>query len=372
MRPSGVKTRTARFLEGEFEFSRAVFECPRCRKSAAPLDREFGLGPHEHLSRLVRKKAAWAVAHESGPQAVKSLSHQAGIVVSAAEVARVAEAEGLRLDELQREREEMWNEKVSCDRPVAPPESACERLVVSADATSVLTRSGEEHKMVYCATAHDLSARIETEAGRKTLASRRYAASGVDFDDFGSRARALANRLGARGATETAFLADGAPCLWSWAGENLPGAVMIQDIWHVIDRLAGVAKELHPDGGPQRAELLSRWKSLLEESRCADVIEELDELARRRRGRIRESLLAESAYLEKGKHRMDYKRYRDEGWPIGSGSVEGTCKHLVKQRFGVTGARFKRERIPHLLALRLSIFNEEWENDWTAAKALLN
>jgi hypothetical protein len=28
------------------------------------------------------------------------------------------------------------------------------------------------------------------------------------------------------------------------------------------------------------------------------------------------------------------------------------------------GARWKRERIPEVLALRLSMFNEEWEADW--------
>ena len=36
---------------------------------------------------------------------------------------------------------------------------------------------------------------------------------------------------------------------------------------------------------------------------------------------------------------MDYARFEREGWPIGSGAVEATCKHLVKERFCVTGAR---------------------------------
>ena len=60
---------------------------------------------------------------------------------------------------------------------------------------------------------------------------------------------------------------------------------------------------------------------------------------------------------------MDYPRYRGDGWPIGSGAVEGTCKHLVKERDNVTGARWRRDNIPFVLALRLSIFNEKWESD---------
>lgn len=66
---------------------------------------------------------------------------------------------------------------------------------------------------------------------------------------------------------------------------------------------------------------------------------------------------------------MDYARYCREGWPIGSGAIEGTCKHLVKERFGVTGARWKRERIRDVLALRLSMYNERWGEDWALAQA---
>jgi hypothetical protein len=66
---------------------------------------------------------------------------------------------------------------------------------------------------------------------------------------------------------------------------------------------------------------------------------------------------------------MDYVRYESEGLIIGSGAVEGTCKHLVKQRFNLTGARWKRNRIKYVLSLRLSLFNEEWEEDWSNLRA---
>lgn len=49
---------------------------------------------------------------------------------------------------------------------------------------------------------------------------------------------------------------------------------------------------------------------------------------------------------------------------MGSGAVEGTCKHWVKERYNVTGARWKRANIPYVLALRLWIFNEEWSGDF--------
>ena len=80
-------------------------------------------------------------------------------------------------------------------------------------------------------------------------------------------------------------------------------------------------------------------------------------------GRI--AIDAELTYLRAGRDRMDYARYEAEGWPIGSGAIEGTCKHLVKERFCVTGAHWRRANLPEMLALRLSIFNGEWKADWT-------
>ena len=66
---------------------------------------------------------------------------------------------------------------------------------------------------------------------------------------------------------------------------------------------------------------------------------------------------------------MDYPIFKEEGWPIGSGAIEGTCKHLVKERFNKTGARWKRKNISNMLALRVSIFNDDWESHWSKLRA---
>ena len=103
---------------------------------------------------------------------------------------------------------------------------------------------------------------------------------------------------------------------------------------------------------------------MLRESQVETILTELRGARRGLRGKRGASLESEISYLESGRERMDYARCRAEGWPMGSGAVEGTCKHLVKECYNVIGARWRRENIPFVLALRLSIFNEEWERDW--------
>jgi hypothetical protein len=100
------------------------------------------------------------------------------------------------------------------------------------------------------------------------------------------------------------------------------------------------------------------------ESQVGSILEELHQCHRRLRGRRRKDREHEIHYLETGRFRMDYARYRSQGGPIGSDAAEGTCKHLVKERYNLTGARWGRGKIPLVPALRLSIFNEEWEDDW--------
>lgn len=313
----------------------------------------------------VARKVCYAAAHASFPEASKHLLHQSGLEVSPAQCHRVARHWGERLDALQREREQAWTAPHGRDSRPAPAERSPERVVLEADATAALTRKGEEHKMVYCATGFGLEDRVEKEgSGRKMLHDRRYVASGLNFEDFESRFSALAARLDAHRAQAVAFVGDGAPCLWRLAEECLPpGTVFIQDFWHVCEHLGHGAQAVWRNENLAE-ENASRWRSMLAESRIGEIIEELRGECRRLRGERRKKLKSEIAYLESGRHRMDYTRYRSEGWVVGSGAVEGTCKHLVKERYNVTGARWSREKIPLILALRLSLFNKEWYTDW--------
>ncbi|MFC1601165.1 ISKra4 family transposase [Candidatus Sumerlaeota bacterium] len=362
MRKSGYRPRTIRTLAGEVHYERTVYECPVCRCSFSWRDWEMGAFVGERLTRGLVRKVAYASALGSYSTAHQMLGEFCAVPVSRAEFARVVDQEGDRLEHRQRRREELYLRSVSPQSPAPAPEKRCERLVLEADATCVLTVAGEEHKSVYCGVAFDLADRGRDAGKRPFLAHKRYTASAEDMADFGQRLKALAHRLGLRQSAQVCFLADGAHCLWRWAKEHLPpNARLIQDFWHVMEHLAGLAQDMFGQAWPEH---LARWEQLLRASRVADIIAELKRSALKRRGQVQKRLKQEIGYLENGRERMDYARYQQEGWPIGSGAVEGACKHLIKERFCVTGAHWRRDNISKLLAIRQSIFNDEWESDW--------
>ena len=365
-----LRSRSITTCQGPVTYHRTVYECVVCRASYAPVDKELDLEPGEKYTRSVGRKAVYQGAQSGSFElAHESMVEMLGFALSRAEIVRATEAAGEQFDRLQREDESDWLRPVSPQHPSPTPVISPERLVLSADGTCVLTVNGEEHKTVYCGRAFDLSSRGRKDGSQRPfIVESRYAASGVDMGDFSQRFKALAYECGMRSAKAVAFLADGAVCLWKWAEEHLPrGSVLIQDFWHVCEHLSQLAKTLFDDENWK--EPFHRWKQQIEESGVEQVIAELKGMFEKSRGSRRKALAREIGYLEKGKARMDYRRYKQEGWPIGSGSIEGTCKHLVKQRFCGTGARWRRANIPKVLALRVSMFNGTWAEDWESAKA---
>ncbi len=61
---------------------------------------------------------------------------------------------------------------------------------------------------------------------------------------------------------------------------------------------------------------------------------------------------------------MRYDAYLAQGWPIGTGVVEGACGHLVKDRMEQAGMRWTPEGAQAILDLRAVRLNGDWEAYW--------
>ena len=129
-------------------------------------------------------------------------------------------------------------------------------------------------------------------------------------------------------------------------------------LWVIVKRV--LRKYGYPPGKQEKATQTVLRK--MGGEHVADILDEIEEAQKRRRGKKRDRLDEELHYLRAGAERMDHARYEREGWPLGSKAVEGTSKHLVKERFALTGARWRRRNIAWVLALRLELFNGAFED----------
>jgi hypothetical protein len=72
----------------------------------------------------------------------------------------------------------------------------------------------------------------------------------------------------------------------------------------------------------------------------------------------REVRRVQLAYFERQQERMRYPDYLRRGFPIGSGAVEGACKHVVADRFKGGGMRWKLETADPVMQLRAALITQ--------------
>ena len=78
----------------------------------------------------------------------------------------------------------------------------------------------------------------------------------------------------------------------------------------------------------------------------------------------REGADACASYLTAKKPYLDYATALANGWPIATGVIEGACRHLVKDRMDITGARWGLDGAEAILKLRALISNGDFDQYW--------
>jgi hypothetical protein len=135
------------------------------------------------------------------------------------------------------------------------------------------------------------------------------------------------------------------------------------DFWHAVEKLAPAAKILV--GEADAKPLLARWKLLLRNASSARATI-LDELISSGKEDVQvgkdKPVHNAITYLTNNANRMDYAQARREHLPIGSGSVEATCKCLVNVRMKRAGSRWKTRTGEHVIQLRALALSDRWDD----------
>jgi len=71
-----------------------------------------------------------------------------------------------------------------------------------------------------------------------------------------------------------------------------------------------------------------------------------------------------AGYLAAKKPYLDYATALAKGWPVATGVIEGACRHLVKDRMDITGARWGLDGAEAILKLRALTTNGDFDDYW--------
>jgi len=172
-------------------------------------------------------------------------------------------------------------------------------------------------------------------------------------------------------------LCDGARGLWRYIDETplYEGYEKLVDYHHTTEHLSKAAEAIFGKGTEQSQNWYDTYCAALkgEDDGPQRVIRSIDYYAQAKKlsKARRDSLQSERTFFRNNRPRMEYARFRREGWPIGSGPVEAACKSVVKTRLCRSGMRWSRTGGQHVLTLRTYVKSDRWDALWQKYKATL-
>jgi hypothetical protein len=373
---------------GKVRFRRHYFHAPG-QEGFCPLDAALSLPPRCY-SDLLRDWAEYGVTNEAYDESIKVLERILGLSVS-----KLALETGVQEDAA--DVEAFYEQKA-----VPPPQAEGSILVIQADGKGVpmvraepapqSARRGKGEKRTkkkeavvtaiytiepYFRTPQQvtealLSDQAENEETQSTATSQpsrpvpvgkevraTLAGKNIAFERLTQR---VAQREGQHIQHRIA-LTDGAESLQHQVRDRLSRFTLILDIIHALEYLWDAANALLGETSPDRIPWMKEQLLHILSGSTSTVIQTLENCVQdpALSASQRQALHTTIGYYRRNLPYMRYDLCLAQGWPIGTGVVEGACGHLVKDRMQRSAMRWTPSGAQAILDLRAVRINDDWD-----------
>jgi hypothetical protein len=288
-------------------------------------------------------------------RAVQMMECLLGVQVSEATARRQTEQAGALAQAVQTQQAQAKEQESS-------PDGQAGRLALSADGAYVPLIGGRWAEVRTVAIGEveperPTGAEQEVHVGHLSYFSRMS-----DAETFADLAEVEMRRRGVSRAQEICAVTDGADWLQGFLDLHCPDAVRILDFPHAVEHLNLLLQAISQAGMDLPTDLLPRLCHRLKHRGPRLLLRLLARLPAplREQEGVREHL----SYLCKREAVMQYPRYREQGWPLGSGMVESANKLVVQTRLKGAGMHWAPSQVNPMLTLRNAVCNERWQECW--------
>ena len=150
------------------------------------------------------------------------------------------------------------------------------------------------------------------------------------------------------------------------AARSVPVTILV-DFVHVLEYLCKAAWCFHNEGDPAAEQWVHRHATRILDGNArqtATAIRRAATTARLTRTQRENADTCANYLMNKSAH-LDYPTALPNGRPIATGVIEGACRHLVKDRMDITGARWGLHAAEAILKLRAVRANGDFDDYWT-------
>jgi hypothetical protein len=327
----------------------------------SPLDEQVGLQPGSLTPLQLQHLAHFASLH-SFDQAAKMLQQHHGVHVSASTSRRQTEELGASAEAVQnaQARATLRQKNTKPKKDALSQEPV--KQVISSDGSYISLRGKvwAEVKTVLVGEVQENTCPSKERPHQevKTVNSS-YFSRLTDVDTFIELATGELDRRGVFQAQQVGAVQDGAAWIQGLIDAHRADAVRILDFYHAAEYVGEIATLVREAGTPLSQNWVEHQLHELKHHGPAKVVEEVGRLLNEHPDV--EDLQTKGHYLQKREQLMQYPRFQQQGWPIGSGSVESANTCVVQARLKGPGMHWERRNVNPMLALRTGVCNDRWE-----------
>jgi hypothetical protein len=320
-----------------------------------PLDKKLGLDVCAGFSPLMTYLLSFFGSCDAYKPAAKKLSNAIGFTVSDTGVQKNTEHTGKRIE----------HDPIRAI-PVKKQNEGCELMIVEIDGTmspqihekeGVFGRESMKQPTEY----KECNVITIEKRNNDDIIDRWFGAHYGPRIGFNEYVRKTGIKMGQLKAKDIVFIADGAKHNWEVQITNFPDSIPILDFYHATEHLSLFCETFRNQ--LEGKDMYKIWYKMLYDGETVQVICEMKDALLKKISN-RSEAQKHINYFDNNKHRMNYYVYRQRGFPIGSGLVEGACKYVVGKRFKGNGMRWKKEDNEAVLDVRLAVLNNTLDNSF--------
>ena len=364
---------------GKLRLHRTHGWCKGCRQWVFPADAALGLCPDSTASLLVQEMSALLVTKMPAEQAEAVSGRITGRKLSRSTLAREAKRQGDRAIQLRQKQTtqpvfvppkvQAAKAAIGLDQPWKPF-----TMVIQIDAwnirerdewgqTQAMHKRGQELSRwhwVYTGTCFRLEQRIQKGKRRALITERSYVATRAGIEPMIKQLHFEAMARGLAQAQRVLVIADGALWIWNAVQDRFSEATQRLDLFHANTYLWAVANQIHEADSAAARQWVKPLLKQIRTDKVAKVIAQLDELKPALSSAAAKAATEAIEYYQNNQKRMKYVGGKRRGEPLGSGTIESTCRQM-QCRMKRCGQFWSTQGDEALLCLEVFWRNERWD-----------
>jgi hypothetical protein len=335
---------------GEINISRSYYQ--NQNGGYFPIEEEYPFLKDEFLPDL-KELSCYASMMEPYEVASRMLDRIGGIQISSSSLQKITKTVG---DKLVEKEDDALKEENNYEKP----EKNIDLLVSSFDGAFIKTKN--DWKEVKTGVVYEVKAGKDN---KQHAINKSYISRIENYKDFGRRIYEESCRRNYFNAKQTVVIGDGGKWIWKISKQYYPKSIEIVDWYHASEHIWDIVECMY---GSRINEEGKKVEEKCEDFLYNGLIFEMENLIKEKMQELKikqnsgryKKIIKGIKYFNNNEQRMKYSDFEKRGFPIGSGVIEGACKHIVQLRMKKNGMKWSISGAHCVLQLRCQHFSDRW------------